>query len=71
MGTLRLLEAIRFLVLKENAVLPGLTSELYGLVQEIPQKETTPFCAFPLCGGELCACWITVSFTVNHRYLRL
>ena len=44
-GTLRILEAIRILGLeKENKNIPGLyKSELYGLVQEVPQKETTPF----------------------------
>ena len=44
MGTLRLLEAIRFLGLeKKTRFYQASTSELYGLVQEIPQKETTPF----------------------------
>ena len=43
-GTLRLLEAIRFLKLdKKTRFYQASTSELYGLVQEIPQKETTPF----------------------------
>ncbi len=43
-GTLRLLEAIRFLGLeKKTRFYQASTSELYGLVQEIPQKETTPF----------------------------
>ena len=44
MGTLRLLEAIRFLGLeKKTRFYQASTSELYGLVQETPQKETTPF----------------------------
>ncbi|MEG0664770.1 MAG: GDP-mannose 4,6-dehydratase, partial [Clostridia bacterium] len=44
LGTLRLLEAIRFLGLeKKTRFYQASTSELYGLVQEIPQKETTPF----------------------------
>src|SRR6056300_992649 len=44
MGTLRLLEAIRILGLeKKTKFYQASTSELYGLVQEIPQKETTPF----------------------------
>src|SRR5690554_6346136 len=44
MGTLRLLEAIRFLGLeKKTRFYQASTSELYGLVQEIPQTETTPF----------------------------
>ena len=44
LGTLRILEAIRFLGLeKKTRFYQASTSELYGLVQEIPQKETTPF----------------------------
>ena len=47
MGALRLLEAIRFLKMEKKArYYQASTSELYGLVQEIPQKETTPF--YPL-----------------------
>ena len=47
MGTLRLLEAIRFLGLEEHTKFyQASTSELYGLVQEIPQTETTPFHGF-------------------------
>lgn len=50
MGTLRLLEAIRFLGLEKKArSYQASTSELYGLVQETPQRETTPF--YPLDAG--------------------
>ena len=53
-GTLRLLEAIRFLGLeKTTRFYQASTSELYGLVQETPQNETTPFHPrSPLCGGQ-------------------
>ena len=43
LGTLRILEAVRICGLAENPLLPGLHLELYGLVKEIPQQETTPF----------------------------
>lgn len=44
LGTLRLLEAMRMLGLTaRNSIYEANTSELYGLIQEIPQKETTPF----------------------------
>ena len=43
LGTLRLLEAIRILAGRQVALLQASTSELYGLVQETPQRETTPF----------------------------
>src|SRR5699024_3629714 len=43
LGTLRLLEAIRFLGLNDTRFYQAATSELYGLVQEVPQRETTPF----------------------------
>ena len=54
LGTLRLLEAIRILGLeKKTRFYQASTSELYGLVQETPQKETTPFLpAQPVCGGQ-------------------
>ena len=43
-GTLRMLEAVRILGLEEkNEIYQASTSELFGLVQEVPQKETTPF----------------------------
>ena len=64
MGTLRLLEAIRFLGLeKKTRFYQASTSELYGLVQEIPQKETTPFYPrSPYAVAKLYAYWITVNY---------
>ncbi|PTQ89769.1 GDP-mannose 4,6-dehydratase [Agitococcus lubricus] len=63
-GTLRLLEAIRFLGLeKKTKFYQASTSELYGLVQEIPQKETTPFYPrSPYAVAKLYAYWITVNY---------
>ena len=64
MGTLRLLEAIRFLGLeKKSRFYQASTSELYGLVQEIPQRETTPFYPrSPYAVAKLYAYWITVNY---------
>lgn len=64
MGTLRLLEAIRFLGLeRKTRFYQASTSELYGLVQEIPQKETTPFYPrSPYAVAKLYAYWITVNY---------
>lgn len=64
MGTLRLLEAIRFLGLeKKTKFYQASTSELYGLVQEIPQKETTPFYPrSPYAVAKMYAYWITVNY---------
>ncbi|NRP08957.1 MULTISPECIES: GDP-mannose 4,6-dehydratase [unclassified Marinobacterium] len=64
MGTLRLLEAIRFLGLeKKTRFYQASTSELYGLVQEVPQKETTPFYPrSPYAVAKLYAYWITVNY---------
>ena len=64
MGTLRLLEAIRFLGLERRTrFYQASTSELYGLVQEIPQKETTPFYPrSPYAVAKLYAYWITVNY---------
>ncbi len=63
-GTLRLLEAIRFLGLTEKTrFYQASTSELYGLVQEIPQRETTPFYPrSPYAVAKLYAYWITVNY---------
>ena len=63
-GTLRLLEAIRFLGLeKKTRFYQASTSELYGLVQEIPQKETTPFYPrSPYAVAKLYAYWIVVNY---------
>ena len=64
MGTLRLLEAIRFLGLeKSTRFYQASTSELYGLVQETPQSETTPFHPrSPYAVAKLYAYWITVNY---------
>ena len=64
LGTLRLLEAIRFLGLeKKTRFYQASTSELYGLVQETPQKETTPFHPrSPYGVAKLYAYWITVNY---------
>lgn len=64
MGTLRLLEAIRFLGFeKKTRFYQASTSELYGLVQETPQRETTPFYPrSPYAVAKLYAYWITVNY---------
>ncbi len=64
MGTLRLLEAIRILGLeKKTRFYQASTSELYGLVQEIPQKESTPFYPrSPYAVAKLYAYWIVVNY---------
>ena len=64
LGTLRLLEAIRILGLeKSTRFYQASTSELYGLVQEIPQRETTPFYPrSPYAVAKLYAYWITVNY---------
>jgi GDPmannose 4,6-dehydratase len=63
-GTLRLLEAIRILGLeKKTRFYQASTSELYGLVQETPQKETTPFYPrSPYAVAKMYAYWITVNY---------
>ncbi|UFS55405.1 GDP-mannose 4,6-dehydratase [Comamonadaceae bacterium M7527] len=64
MGTLRILEAIRILGLeKKTRFYQASTSELYGQVQEIPQKETTPFYPrSPYAVAKMYAYWITVNY---------
>jgi GDPmannose 4,6-dehydratase len=64
MGTLRLLEAIRFLKLEDKTrFYQASTSELYGLVQETPQSETTPFHPrSPYAVAKLYAYWICVNY---------
>src|SRR6202163_1723881 len=64
LGTLRLLEAIRILRLGERTrFYQASTSELYGLVQETPQRETTPFRPrSPYAAAKLYAYWITVNY---------
>ena len=63
-GTLRLLEAIRFLgMAKTTRFYQASTSELYGLVQEIPQSETTPFHPrSPYAVAKMYSYWITVNY---------
>ncbi|HPM10776.1 MAG TPA: GDP-mannose 4,6-dehydratase [Paludibacter sp.] len=63
-GTLRILEAVRLLELTEKTrMYQASTSELYGLVQEIPQKETTPFYPrSPYAVAKMYAYWITVNY---------
>ena len=64
LGTLRLLEAIRILKLEERTrFYQASTSELYGMVQETPQSETTPFYPrSPYAAAKLYAYWITVNY---------
>ena len=68
LGTLRLLEAIRLLGLKDKTrFYQASTSELYGLVQETPQKETTPFYPrSPYAVAKLYAYWITVNYRESY-----
>lgn len=63
-GTLRLLEAVRLLGMTERTrIYQASTSELYGLVQEIPQKETTPFYPrSPYAVAKMYGYWITVNY---------
>ncbi len=67
-GTLRLLEAIRFLGLeKKTRFYQASTSELYGEVQEIPQKETTPFHPrSPYAVAKMYAYWIVVNYRESY-----
>ncbi|MEM0945533.1 MAG: GDP-mannose 4,6-dehydratase [Pseudomonadota bacterium] len=64
LGAMRLLEAIRILGMEEKArFYQASTSELYGLVQEVPQRETTPFYPrSPYAAAKLYAYWITVNY---------
>ncbi len=68
LGTLRLLEAIRLLGLeKKTRFYQASTSELYGLVQETPQKETTPFYPrSPYAVAKLYSYWITVNYRESY-----
>lgn len=69
LGTLRLLEAIRILGLqKTTRFYQASTSELFGLVQEIPQKETTPFYPrSPYAVSKLYAYWITINYRESYE----
>ncbi|MFM1900907.1 MAG: GDP-D-mannose 4,6-dehydratase, partial [Cyanobacteriota bacterium] len=64
LGTLRILEAVRMLGLTQKTrIYQASTSELYGLVQEVPQKESTPFYPrSPYGVAKLYAYWITVNY---------
>lgn len=64
LGTLRILEAVRILGLaSKTRIYQASTSELYGLVQEVPQKESTPFYPrSPYAVAKLYAYWITVNY---------
>lgn len=64
LGTLRILEAVRLLGLeKKTRIYQASTSELYGLVQEVPQRETTPFYPrSPYGVAKIYAYWITVNY---------
>ena len=68
LGTLRILEAVRILGLADKTrIYQASTSELYGLVQEIPQKETTPFYPrSPYGVAKLYAYWITVNYRESY-----
>jgi GDPmannose 4,6-dehydratase len=63
-GTLRILEAIRLLgLIKKTRIYQASTSELYGMVQEVPQSETTPFYPrSPYAVAKMYAYWITVNY---------
>lgn len=69
LGTLRLLEAIRILGLeKKTRFYQASTSELYGQVKEIPQRETTPFYPrSPYAAAKLYAYWITVNYREAYK----
>ena len=68
LGTLRILEAVRLLnMVSKTRIYQASTSELYGLVQEIPQKETTPFYPrSPYAAAKLYAYWITVNYRESY-----
>jgi GDPmannose 4,6-dehydratase len=68
LGTLRILEAVRLLgLMQKTRVYQASTSELYGLVQEIPQKETTPFYPrSPYGVAKLYGYWITVNYRESY-----
>ena len=68
LGTLRILEAVRMLGLSpKTRIYQASTSELYGLVQEIPQKESTPFYPrSPYAVAKLYAYWITINYRESY-----
>ncbi|GGE59739.1 GDPmannose 4,6-dehydratase [Pedobacter psychrotolerans] len=69
LGTLRLLEAVRILGLTEKTkIYQASTSELYGLVQAVPQSETTPFYPrSPYAAAKMYAYWITVNYREAYQ----
>ncbi|WP_115118599.1 GDP-mannose 4,6-dehydratase [Synechococcus sp. UW105] len=69
LGTLRILEAVRILGLSDKTrIYQASTSELYGLVQEVPQKESTPFYPrSPYGVAKLYAYWITVNYRESYE----
>ena len=71
MGTLRILEAIRILGLQNKTKFyQASTSELYGLVQEVPQSETTPFYPrSPYAAAKLYSYWITINYRESYNIL--
>jgi len=73
LGTLRVLEAVRILGLtKKTKVYQASTSELYGLVQEVPQNENTPFYPrSPYAVSKLYAYWITVNYREAYNMFAL
>jgi len=68
-GTLRILEAVRLLnLIDKTRIYQASTSELYGLVQEVPQKETTPFYPrSPYAVAKMYAYWITVNYREAYK----
>lgn len=68
-GTLRILEAVRLLgLINKTRIYQASTSELYGLVQEVPQKETTPFYPrSPYAVAKMYAYWITVNYREAYK----
>jgi GDPmannose 4,6-dehydratase len=67
LGTLRLLEAIRETGLQKTRFYQASSSELYGKVQEVPQRETTPFYPrSPYAAAKLYAYWITVNYRESY-----
>ena len=69
LGTLRLLEAIRILRMEDKVrFYQASTSELYGMVQEVPQRETTPFYPrSPYAVAKLYAYWITINYREAYK----
>jgi GDPmannose 4,6-dehydratase len=67
LGTLRVLEAVRLLGMNDVRIYQASTSELYGLVQEIPQKETTPFYPrSPYGAAKIYGYWITKNYRESY-----